>query len=94
MRPGGQVLPYQQLRGLGEEATTAAMLPSGSDVASGDLATAMVLRGAAGVLLGAAVAPVGREGVWAAAGFVSGAVLGQIGIVGLAMIALWRKTER
>lgn len=60
---------------------------------SGELASTMVLRGAMGTLVGAAVAPKGREGLWGAAGFFLGATLGQIGIVAVATIALWRKTE-
>lgn len=56
-----------------------------------DLASTMVLRGAVGVLAGAAVAPKGAEAIWAAAGFVAGATLGEVGIVGLLAAALWRK---
>lgn len=59
---------------------------------AGQLATTMVLRGAVGTLVGAAVAPAGTEGVWGAVGFVMGAALGEIGIVGVALAALWRKT--
>lgn len=59
---------------------------------SGQLATTMVLRGAVGTLIGAAAAPAGQEGVWGAAGFVMGATLGEIGIVSVALAALWRKT--
>jgi hypothetical protein len=60
-------------------------------ISSGELATTMVLRAAVGALAGAAVAPKGREGAWAAAGFFSGAVLGQVGIVAVLGIALWKK---
>lgn len=58
---------------------------------AGQLATTMVMRGAVGTLIGAAVAPEGKEGVWGAVGFVMGATLGEIGIVGVALAALWRK---
>jgi hypothetical protein len=37
------------------------------------------------------VAPDGKEGVWGSVGFVMGATLGEIGIVGVALAALWRK---
>lgn len=68
-------------------------IPVGDDTAtsSGELATTMVMRGAVGTLIGAAAAPKGSEGVWAAAGFVSGALFGEIGIVGVALAALWKK---
>jgi hypothetical protein len=56
-----------------------------------DLSSTMVLRGAVGVLAGAAVAPRGYEAIWAAAGFVAGATLGEVGIVGLLAAALWKK---
>lgn len=62
-------------------------------ISSGQLATTMVLRGAAGTVIGAAVAPRGREGLWAAVGFAMGATLGEVGIVGVALAALWRKAE-
>ncbi len=65
-----------------------------SVVGTGELATTMVLRGSVGVLIGAAAAPKGKEGVWASAGFVSGALLGQWGIIGLALMALWKKTDK
>jgi hypothetical protein len=68
-----------------------ALLPTQHD--AGELATTMVLRGAVGVLIGAAVAPRGKEGMWAAAGFASGAMLGQVGIVGVALLGLWRKVD-
>jgi hypothetical protein len=58
---------------------------------AGYLSTTMVLRGAVGTLIGAAVAPKGSEGLWGAAGFVMGATLGEVGIVGIAFAALWRK---
>lgn len=56
-----------------------------------DLASTMVLHGAVGVLAGAACAPPGHESVWGAAGFVVGATLGQIGLVGLLAAALYMK---
>lgn len=59
----------------------------------GELASTMVLRGAVGTLVGAAVAPRGREGLWGAIGFVTGSLLGQYGIVAVAAYALWRKTQ-
>lgn len=58
---------------------------------SADLATTMVLRGAVGTLIGAASAPPGKEGAWGAIGFVVGATFGEVGIVGVALAALWRK---
>jgi hypothetical protein len=63
--------------------------PSASGAAA--LATTMVLRGAVGTLIGAAVAPKGSEGIWGAIGFGSGALLGQLGILGMAVAALWKK---
>ena len=66
-------------------------LPDDTAMSSGQLATTMVLRGAVGTLVGAAVAPPGREGAWGAVGFVMGATIGEIGIVGVALAALWRK---
>lgn len=60
----------------------------------GELATTMVLRGAFGTLIGAAVAPKGREGVWGAAGFVVGTVFGQPGILAVALTALWNKATK
>lgn len=60
-------------------------------VSTGELATTMVLRGAVGTLIGAAAGPRGREGIWGAAGFVMGAAFGEIGVVGVALAALWRK---
>jgi hypothetical protein len=56
-----------------------------------DLASTMVLHGAVGVLAGAAAAPRGSESLWGAAGFVVGATLGQIGLVGLLAAALYMK---
>jgi len=44
--------------------------------------------------VGAACSPKGNEGAWGAAGFVAGATLGQYGIVGLALMALYKKTEK
>lgn len=58
---------------------------------SGQLATTMMLRGAVGVVIGAAVAPRGREGMWGAAGFAMGATVGEVGIIGVALAALWTK---
>ncbi len=60
-------------------------------ISSGQLATTMVLRGAAGTVIGAAVAPAGKEGIWGAVGFAMGATLGEVGILGVALAALWRK---
>jgi hypothetical protein len=65
----------------------------GEAISSGQLATTMVLRGAAGTVIGAAVAPKGKEGIWGAVGFAMGATLGEVGIVGVALAALWRKAE-
>lgn len=65
--------------------------PVSTAMTSGQLATTMVLRGAVGTLIGAAVAPPGAEGTWGAVGFVLGATVGEIGIVGVALAALWRK---
>lgn len=56
-----------------------------------DLASTMVLRGSVGVLAGAAVAPKGEEAVWAAAGFVVGSMLGEVGLVAMLAAALWKK---
>ena len=67
---------------------------NGETVGSGELATTMVLRGSFGVLLGAAVAPRGREGIWGAAGFVVGTVLGQPGILAMALASLWQKAQK
>lgn len=75
--------PLGQLPSVPSEPTEA--------LTSGQLATTMVLRGAIGTLVGAAAAPPGREGAWGAAGFVMGATIGEIGIVGVAFAALWRK---
>lgn len=66
----------------------------GETVGSGELATTMMMRGAFGVLLGAAVAPRGREGIWGAAGFVVGTVAGQPGILAMALAALWQKAQK
>lgn len=69
------------VQALGEEATHS----------SGQLATSMVLRGAVGCVIGAAAAPKGKEGAWAAVGFAMGATVGEAGIVAVALAALWRK---
>lgn len=58
---------------------------------SDSLATTMVLRGSAGALIGAASSPTGREGIYGVVGFAAGALLGDLGIVTLAMAALYRK---
>lgn len=76
----------EPLSGLGQEPAEGAVA-----MTAGELATTMVLRGAVGTLIGAAAAPEGREGIWGAAGFVMGATLGELGIVGVALAALWRK---
>ena len=65
--------------------------PSPAAASSADLATTMVVRGAVGTLVGAACATPGNEGAWGALGFVVGATFGEIGIVGVALAALWRK---
>lgn len=65
-------------------------IPLGTD----DLSAAMLIRGAAGVLAGAAAAPKGKEGIWAAAGFVAGVVGGQVGIAGILGAALYKKMDR
>lgn len=57
------------------------------------LSTAMVLRGAVGVVLGAAMAPAGEEGRWAAVGGGAGALFGETAIVALGFAMLWRKTK-
>ena len=62
-------------------------------LSSDKLATTMVLRGAIGTVIGAAVAPEGKEGLWAAAGFAAGATAGEVGIIGVALAALWRKAS-
>ena len=62
-------------------------------ITSGELATTMVMRGAFGTLLGAAVAPKGREGIWGAGGFVVGTLLGQPGILAMALASLWQKAS-
>lgn len=82
--------PLQQHVGVGADVA----VPSGSTMESGELATTMVMRGAFGVLLGAAVAPRGREGIWGAAGFVVGTVLGQPGILAMALASLWQKAQK
>ncbi len=71
--------------------TTPTTTPIAASEPVSDLASTMVLRGAVGVLAGAACAPRGSEAIWAAAGFVAGATLGEVGIVGLLAAALWRK---
>lgn len=73
------------LSGVGQEPAETA------SVDAGQLATTMVLRGAVGTLIGAAASPVGQEGVWGAVGFVMGATMGELGIVGVALAALWKK---
>jgi len=65
--------------------------PEAAAVGAGQLATTMVLRGAVGTLIGAAASPAGQEGVWGAVGFVMGATMGELGIVGVALAALWKK---
>ena len=75
---------------IGDTTTPAA---TDDSVSAGQLATTMVLRGAVGTLIGAAAAPAGSEGAWGAIGFVMGATLGEIGIVGVALAALWKKAS-
>ena len=76
------------MRALGQDASQ--FLPD-TALSSDKLATTMVLRGAVGTVIGAAVAPEGKEGLWAAAGFAAGATAGEVGIIGIALAALWRK---
>lgn len=85
--------PVYENRPLGqqEELAEGVEVAPSDALTAGDLATTMVLRGAVGTLIGAASAPRGREGIWGAAGFVLGASLGEIGIVGVALAALWQK---
>lgn len=64
---------------------------SGTSLDSKVLATTMMMNGAAGCLVGAAASPKGQEGIWASIGFVMGATLGEFGIVGVALAALWKK---
>jgi hypothetical protein len=77
--------PVCGTRSLGEEQADQAAITAGA------LATTMVLRGAVGTLVGAAASPSGSEGVWGAVGFVMGATMGELGIVGVALAALWKK---
>lgn len=79
---------YREPGGFGQQDVLAP-----SAISAGELATTMMTRGAAGTLIGAAVAPPGKEGVWGAVGFVMGATLGEIGIVGVALAALWGKAR-
>ena len=65
--------------------------PSAVAAQSADLATAMLLRGAFGTLIGAAASPRGREGVWGAAGFIMGTMFDYYGIAGVAFVALYDK---
>lgn len=76
---------------FGQAEAAAALEAPDTSMSAGQLATTMVLRGAVGTLIGAAASPPGQEGIWGAAGFVSGALLGEIGIVGIALMALWKK---
>jgi hypothetical protein len=80
--------------GLGQAPTGEALAKSTDGaISSGQLATTMMLRGAVGTVIGAAVAPRGREGLWAAVGFTMGATIGEVGIIGVALAALWRKAS-
>lgn len=63
----------------------------GEPTTQSELATTMVLRGAVGTVIGAAVSPKGSEGIWGAIGFGMGAILGEMGILGVALAALWKK---
>jgi hypothetical protein len=63
-------------------------------VTGGELAATMIVRGSVGSLIGAAVAPVGREGAWGVIGFVVGTTFGEVGIVGIALAALYNKANR
>lgn len=89
MIPNQLQLARQLARSFGQEDPVLAP----TAISSTDLATTMMTRGAAGTLIGAAVAPAGREGVWGAVGFVMGATLGEMGIVGIALAALWGKAQ-
>ena len=83
-------IPPLRRVGMGADAT-----PGATTVTeTGELATTMMMRGAFGVLLGAAVAPRGREGIWGAGGFVMGTVLGQPGLLAMALAALWQKAQK
>lgn len=99
--PGVAKLPYvarpyiQQpmptgVAGLGQAIPMAFDAGTGSQSQT-ELCSSMVLRGSVGALIGAAVAPEGREGKWGAIGFVMGSTLGEVGIVGIALAALWNK---
>jgi len=84
---------YSLQRSMSSCGASEELIRTGPVADSGELATTMVVRGAVGTLVGAAVAPRNREGIWGAVGFVMGATLGEIGIVGVALAALWRKAE-
>lgn len=86
LRSGMHPVRAAAIMSLGQEPEQAV-----TGMTTGQLATTMVLRGAVGTLIGAAAAPTGREGIWGAAGFVMGATFGELGIVGVALAALWRK---
>lgn len=87
-------ISFGQDQGASAGAGTAAPPAGGAPMENGELATTMVMRGAFGVLLGAAVAPRGREGIWAAGGFVVGTMLGQPGLLAMALAALWQKANK
>jgi len=95
--PTNRPLPPGLRLAMGDEAPQAP--PQGEEggvlddfMTSGQLATTMLLRGAVGVVIGAAVAPEGKEGLWAAAGFAMGATVGEVGIVGIALARMWGKS--
>ena len=81
------LLPTQHA--VGETAQDSAV----ERIDNAELATTMVTRGAVAVLIGAACAPKGKEATWAAGGFVVGTLLGQPGIVAIALAALWKKAD-
>ncbi len=90
------MVPVRVTRSLGATAAVAsAQVASAVDTSGSSnseiLATTMIVNGAAGCLIGAASCPRGQEGMWGVLGFVMGATLGEFGIVGIALAALWKK---
>lgn len=78
------------LIGYGQDAAPATVEVR-SSAGPSELASSMVLRGAVGALIGAACSKPGNEGAWGAAGFFLGATLGDVGIVSIALAAMWKK---
>lgn len=64
----------------------------GTGAAQDQIASAMVLRGAAGAMVGAASSPRGQEGLYGVVGFAAGTLFGELGILTVAMAALYRKS--